>query len=114
MHSEGLSRGPARAAACGRAVLLYLWVCVFTASARGADEDGGGCSAKSRFCFGIAACTGSRLGFVLAHSPTQPWPGAQTKAEPGPRTTLLLREGEADPEPGSFHGATLARSDDLP
>ena len=42
---------------------------------------------------------------MLAHSLTLAWPGAQTKAEPGPGTTLLLGEGEAAPEPGSFQGA---------
>lgn len=52
-----------------------------------------GGSAKSCFGFEMAACTGSSLGFVLAHSPAPAWPGAQTKAEPGAGTTLRRERG---------------------
>lgn len=51
-------------------VLRFNSICL------GSDGMGLGGSAKSCFCFGIAACTGSRLGFVLAHSPLWRWPGA--------------------------------------
>lgn len=78
------------------AVLHFNSICL------GRERGGGGLSQSLLLLWDRG---GSRLGFVLPHSPTLAWPGVQTKAEPGPGTTLPPGKGAAAPEPGSFQGA---------
>lgn len=84
MDALGRGEGLPGAARRGQADLCtFNSICPGRDGDRHGDEDGGA-QPNLAFALGSRLAPGAASAFVLAASPALAWPGAQTKAEPGP------------------------------